>query len=799
MVKLEIDGREVEVPEGSMLMHAADKLDIYVPHFCYHKKLSIAANCRMCLVEVEKAPKPLPACATPVANGMKVFTRSEMAVRAQKGVMEFLLINHPLDCPVCDQGGECQLQDLSVGYGYSASRFEERKRVVYRKEMGPLISADEMTRCIHCTRCVRFGQEIGGIMELGMANRGEFSEIMSFVGRSVDSELSGNMIDVCPVGALTSRPFRFTARTWELARRKSVAGHDSLGSNIVVQIKNDRVMRVVPLENEAVNECWLSDRDRWSYEGLNSDERLLAPMIRQDGQWREVDWPVALDYCAHAIRTVRAEHGAQALGALGSGQSTLEELHLLGRLMRGLGCDNVDFRLRQLDFSADAARAGVPWLGMAIQDVEALDRLLLIGSFLRKDHPLFAARVRQAVKRGAQVSVVHAADEDLLMPLAHKAIMAPSRWPQVLAEVLAALLQLREQAAPGTAAALLPAALRSALEAELAGVTPGEAARAMAAGLASGSRRAVLLGNAAVQHPEYARIARLAQAIAALLDARFGQIGDSANAVGGYLAGAVPSAGGLDARTMIEQPRSLYLLMGNEPELDHAMPAAAHAALARAESVIALTAYCSPELAEVADCLLPIGPFTETAGTFVNCEGRVQSFNGVVRPAGNARPAWKVLRVLGNLLELPGFDYDSPEAVRADALPGDVPSLLDNALGQAAGSAAAAPMPAGALERLADVPIYTVDPIVRRAASLQQTRDARPPRARVNGATLARLGLQEGTAVRATQSLGGIEGQALLELERDDALADGVVRIAAAQPATAGLAAGFGAIALAKA
>ena len=790
MVKLEIDGREVEVPEGSMLMHAADKLDIYVPHFCYHKKLSIAANCRMCLVEVEKAPKPLPACATPVANGMKVHTHSDLAVRAQKSVMEFLLINHPLDCPVCDQGGECQLQDLSVGYGYSASRFVEPKRVVFRKSMGPLISADEMTRCIHCTRCVRFGQEIGGVMELGMANRGEHSEIMSFVGRSVDSELSGNMIDVCPVGALTSRPFRFSARTWELARRKSISAHDSLGSNLVVQVKGDRVMRVLPLENEAINECWLSDRDRWSYEGLDSDERLLAPMIRQDGQWRQVDWQTALDYAAHAIRTVRAEHGAPALGALGSGQSTVEELHLLGRLMRALDCDNVDFRLRQLDFSADAVRAGVPWLGMPIEEVGTLDRLLLVGSFLRKDHPLFAARVRAAVKRGAKVSVVHAVDEDLLMPVAHKAIAAPSGWPGLLAEVLVAALQAQGRAAP--------AALSAAVSIDLAAVVPGENARAIAASLSSGERCAVLLGNAALQHPEYARIARLAQAIAAAGAARFGQIGDAANSVGGYLARAVPSAGGLDARAMVEQPRSLYLLLNNEPTLDHAMPAVARAALAKAESVIALSVYRSPELLELADCLLPIAPFTETAGTFVNCEGRVQGFNGVVRPAGEARPAWKVLRVLGNRLGLAGFDHDSPEAVRAEALAPDVVGHLDNAL-----SDEAVPGPAsvgtGPLERLADVPIYAVDPIVRRAASLQQTRDARPARARASGATIARLGLAAGDTVRVRQAIGDVVGEATLELERDDTLADGVVRIAAAQPAGAGLACAFGAISIEKA
>ncbi len=418
MVEVEIDGRKVEVLEGSMLMQAANQLGIYVPHFCYHKKLSIAANCRMCLVEVEKAPKPLPACATPVSPGMKAFTRSEKAIRAQQGVMEFLLINHPLDCPICDQGGECQLQDLAVGYGASASTYVEEKRVVFRKNLGPLVAADEMTRCIQCTRCVRFGQEIGGVMELGMGGRGEHAEIMSFLGRTVDSELSGNMIDLCPVGALTSKPFRFQARTWELTRRRSVAAHDSLGSNIVVQVKQDRVMRVLPFENEAVNQCWLSDRDRFSYEGINAPDRLHAPMIKQEGVWHTVAWETALDYVAHALGDVRQAQGGEAIGMLASPQSTLEELYLAGALMRGLGSENIDFRLRQSDFSLDEARAGVPWLGQSIEEIASMDAMLLVGSFLRKDHPLLSARVRAAAKNGTKVMSLHAVAQDWLMPVA---------------------------------------------------------------------------------------------------------------------------------------------------------------------------------------------------------------------------------------------------------------------------------------------------------------------------------------------------------------------------------------------
>jgi len=446
MVEIEIDGKKVEVLEGSMVMDAANKLGTYIPHFCYHKKLSIAANCRMCLVEVEKAPKPLPACATPVTPGMIVRSSSDKAVKAQKAVMEFLLINHPLDCPICDQGGECQLQDLAVGYGGTASRYEEEKRVVFHKDVGPLVSMEEMSRCIHCTRCVRFGQEIAGVMELGMLNRGEHSEITSFVGQTVDSELSGNMIDLCPVGALTSKPFRYSARTWELSRRKSVSAHDALGSNLIVQVKNGKVMRVVPMENEDVNECWISDKDRFSYEALNSNERLTKPMIKQGGQWQETDWQTALEYVAHGLRNVRHEHGADAIAAIAAPYSTLEELSLLQRVVRGLGSDNVDFRLRESDLSLNGQIK--PWLGTSISQFGKLKNVFIVGSFLRKDHPVLAARLRQSVKMGTKLSILNASDDDQLMKLTNKAILAPSEWVAFLAEVAVAVAAKKQVAAP---------------------------------------------------------------------------------------------------------------------------------------------------------------------------------------------------------------------------------------------------------------------------------------------------------------------------------------------------------------
>jgi NADH-quinone oxidoreductase subunit G len=469
MLNLEIDGRKVEVAPGSTVMDAASKLDIYVPHFCYHKKLSIAANCRMCLVQVEKAPKPLPACATPAAEGMKVWTQSEQAKKAQHGVMEFLLINHPLDCPICDQGGECQLQDLAVGYGGSASRYTEPKRVVFHKNLGPLVAAEEMARCIQCTRCVRFGQEIAGVMELGMIARSEHAEIVAFVGRSVDSELSGNMIDVCPVGALTSKPFRYAARTWELARRRSVSPHDSFGSNLIVQAKGDRVLRVVPFDNPAVNECWISDKDRFSYEGLASEDRLTAPMIKDGGEWKKVDWPQALDFVARGLKTVTDRHGGTALGTVVSPHSTLEEMALAARLTRALGSDSIDFRLRQIDFRGDGNGVGLPWLGMPIADLDSLDRVLVIGSFLRKDHPLAAQRLRHAARKGAEVTLLHSVADESLIRLAHSFVAAPSLLPNALAEIVVAAARGAGKPVPAALADIEPVAAAEVIAASLVG------------------------------------------------------------------------------------------------------------------------------------------------------------------------------------------------------------------------------------------------------------------------------------------------------------------------------------------
>jgi NADH-quinone oxidoreductase subunit G len=718
MLKVIVDGTEVEVPHGATVMDATNKLGVYVPHFCYHRKLSIAANCRMCLVEIEKAPKPLPACATPVTDGMKVWTHSKLAKDAQNGVMEFLLINHPLDCPICDQGGECQLQDLAVGYGVSNSRYTEPKRIVLRKELGPLVAAEEMSRCIQCTRCVRFGQEIGGVMELGLAGRGEHAEIVSFVGRAVESELSGNMIDICPVGALTSEPFRYKARTWELTRRRSIAPHDSLGSNLVVQVKQNTVMRVLPLENDAINECWLSDKDRFSYEGLNSPDRLQRPLVKRDGAWEEVDWETAFDILVPKLKG--------DFGVLASPHCTLEELFLVSKL--GVAAD---FRLRHSDFSARLN--GIPWLGMPITELQKLDRVLVVGSFLRKDHPLIAHRLRQAARRGAQIHMLHSVDDDWLMPIASKKVVSPADLPGAIASFKDIL--------------------------------------------AGGKNAAVFLGNFAQQHPQAAQIHAAAQA----LGVKVGFFGEAANSVGGYLAG-LPTRGNVS--DVLKQ--GTLVLLNVEPELDCADPRAAIAALKDAGFVVSLSCYKAG--LEYADVLLPIAPFTETSGTFVNTEGRAQSFRATVNPLGDARPGWKVLRVLGSLLGRPGFDFDTVEQVKAACLGDrDVASLLSNKTDVQLN----VPEKAQGLQRIADVPMYFADPLVRRSPSLQKTREGRTPRAWMNSRLLANLGVAAGQPVLVNSS---VKMMAAL----DDKLPDDCVRIAAAHPSTAGVGPMFGAVTLAK-
>jgi len=768
MIQIEIDGKPVEVKEGSTVIQAAESIGTFIPHFCYHKKLSIAANCRMCLVEVEKAPKPVPACATPVNNGMKIFTRSEKAVSAQKSVMEFLLINHPLDCPICDQGGECQLQDLTVGYGKSSSRYQEEKRVVFHKNVGPLISMEEMSRCIHCTRCVRFGQEIAGVMELGMLGRGEHSEITSFVGQTVDSEMSGNMIDICPVGALTSKPFRYAARTWELGRKRSLSPHDSMGSNTVIQTKADRVMRVVPKENDQINECWISDKDRFAYEGLNSEDRLEQPIIKQNGEWIDCDWQSALEYVASGLSGVIGDHGAQSVAALAHPMSSVEELFLLQKLMKQLGADQTETRLRQV-----APRdTGAPWLGMPIVALETLQKAFVIGSFLRKDHPLIASRLRKATKTGLQMMRLDSGSDDWLMPNQSLAT-APSFWLDGLQSIVVAVAQAKSIPVP------------------LGLSRTSEKAALFAQQLLNGDRKAIFIGNTALAHPHSQQIVAWAQWLADETGATLGYLGDGANFVGANIVGA--NSQGI--APILDGSKKAVVLYQVEPLADLPNPQAAKTALLKAQTVIAFSAFISNDLLELADVILPLTPYSEQAGTYINIAGDVQTVQASVRPLGQSRPGWKVLRVLGDILKLDGFQFNTVEEVKSSALDGiDISKLLSNrtqiALEMVSATAG------NGLERIADVPIYFSDAIVRRAPSLHLTTDSKNAmKIGIPSGLFSQMQLKEGDPIKITQG----QTQVVMPATLQKGLAEGVVRIATATPVSANLGDAFGQIVVERA
>jgi NADH-quinone oxidoreductase subunit G len=721
MITIEIDGKPYPAEAGMMLIQVTDANGIDIPRFCYHKKLSVAASCRMCLVEVEKAPKPMPACATPVMDGMKVWTRSTKALAAQKAVMEFLLINHPLDCPICDQGGECELQDQAVGYGKDVSRYAEGKRVVFDKNVGPLI-ATEMTRCIHCTRCVRFSQEIAGIQELGATGRGEHTVIGTFIENNVASELSGNVIDLCPVGALTSKPFRFAARAWELQQRETIAPHDAVGSNLEVHIRRNQVLRVAPRENEAVNEVWLADRDRFSYEGLTAPDRLTTPMIKKDGKWQATDWEKALAFAAESLKEVVKKHGNQALGGLASPTATVEELYLLQKVVRGLGSANLDHRLRQVDFSDQQEAPLFPYLGQAIVELETCDAALVIGSHLRKEQPLLNHRLRKAALRGAKVMLVNPVDYEFNFPLAEKIIASPTALVANVAGIAKALWDN-----PGT---LIPTQIQKLL----ANVTVTETHRTMAQQLRTGQKRTVLLGNLATAHPQFAVLRALAAVIVKLTNARLGYLGEANNTAGAWLAGMLPHRGpagqpvaktGLDVQAMLTSGLKGYILLGLEPELDSWNGAAALAALKQAEFVVSLSAYQTPTIESYAKVMLPIALFAETSGTYVNVEGRWQSFTGVVTPPGEARPAWKILRVLGNLFDLAGFDYMASDEVREELHQQVGDKLPDNRLAWKIPSSLSTEEAVKGLQRITEMPIYSTDALVRRAGALQRTLDAK--------------------------------------------------------------------------
>jgi NADH-quinone oxidoreductase subunit G len=712
-VNIEVNGVALKARKGQMIMQVTDPAEIYIPRFCYHDKLTVAANCRMCLVEVEKAPKPLPACATPVTEGMKVFTKSPKAVAAQRATMEFLLINHPLDCPICDQGGECELQDLALGFGRDISRFSEGKRVVKDKNLGPLVSTD-MTRCIHCTRCVRFGAEIQGYPQMGATGRGEHMEIGTYIEHSVDHELSANIIDLCPVGALNSKPFRYHARAWEMTQSALVSPHDAFGTNLYAHVLRGKLMRMVPRENEDINETWIADRDRFGFEGMYSADRVSQPMLRIDGNLQVVDWEVALNAAAEGLQRAAAVSKA-ATGYIASPMATVEELFLLAQIARGLGSSNIDHRLRQLDFRAQESEAAYPHLGLKIAEIEHLEGVLIVGSDLRHEMPLLAHRIRKAaIKAGAQVAFLNPRRFEYMFPVAGHLTET-----DLLAELKALV-----HAAAGAANKPVPAGVGDAR------VT--DTHKSLVAALSHGSRRAVILGTLAQRHPAYSQLKALSAALAELCEASVGCITEGPNAAGAYLAGAVPhresggaqlGAAGLSARQMLESPLKAYVLLGGiDPANDLAVDPWA---LASADLVVAVTSHLPESLRGVVHVVLPIGTFAETSGTYVSAEGRWQSWAGAAKLAGESRPGWKVLRVLANLLNLHGMDFDSSDEIR-DALKALCGARLEAARATAGGASPNGEIPKGSW---VEIPPYQGDLLVRGSEPLQKTKDGRLTRA----------------------------------------------------------------------
>ena len=807
-VTITVDGIEVQAPKGAMLIEVTDAQNIKVPRFCYHKKLAIAANCRMCLVEVEKAPKPLPACATPVMEGMVVHTQSKYAKEAQQSVMEFLLINHPLDCPICDQGGECELQDVAVAYGQDVSQYVEAKRVVFDKNIGPLITT-ELTRCIHCTRCVRFGREIAGIRELGMTGRGENVLISTFIDENVNSEMSGNAIDICPVGALTAKPSRFKGRAWEMFQHKTIAPHDCVGSNVYVHTLRGEVIRVVPCENEAINEVWLSDRDRFSYEGVDTDDRLTTPMIKRDGQWQAANWDEALQLVADKFKAVadnmaanladlKAQQIAAAaegdetadkdvslestedeagsaepvheeivaeMAALVSANATLEEQYLTQKLMRGLGSGNIDFRLRQSDFSDQDIAPVMPWLGQNIEQLEKLDAALLIGSNVRKEQPIVNLRLRKAtVNNNAQISFLNTRHYDFNFEVANNLFVAQQHMVAELAAITAAVFQLSGNKLPKN------------ISTAVSKVEASESHKAIAKQLMDAAAATVILGNTAQMHPQFSALRVLAAAIANQTNSTFGYLTDGCNAAGAWLAGAVPHRGaggstddviaGKNLAELNKEKLAACLLLNIEPDTDAANAKALMATLNETDFVVSVSAYNSASVRQVADVMLPAASFMETSGTYVNAEGFWQSFKAVVEPKGGARPAWKILRVLGNLTGVDGFEYMSSEDVKKEVRSTCESIELSNAIAKAA--TVKINSAAKGLSCSSDVPMYATDAVVRRAASLQKTVDAQTMCVRLNSSEAERLGVNTATTVTVKQG----DNSTALTLVIDESIPD---------------------------
>jgi NADH-quinone oxidoreductase subunit G len=737
MIKIKIDGKALEVKPKTSIIEVADKVGIDIPRFCYHKKLSVAANCRMCLVEVKNFAKPLPACATQVMEGMEISTKSKFTKDTQKSVMEFLLINHPLDCPICDQGGECDLQDTAVAYGASKTRYTEEKRVVFDKNIGPLISTD-LTRCIQCTRCVRFLKEVGGMAELGLIGRGEHAEISAYVDKSVESELSGNIIDLCPVGALTSKPFRYSARSWELSRRSTIACHDSLGSNIEAHVKDNIVKRVIPKENESINECWISDRDRFSYQGLNHKDRINLPLKREKNQWKEIDWEEAYELIEKNITDIDIKKSNQ-IGIICSPQSTLEEGFLLKKIAKELNTSHIDYRLLEKSFSENNN-----WLGCKIDEIESHDAILVVGSNLKHDQPLLAHRFRRYANKKNNFSIITSYDDFYSTRCLEKVIVNPSAYINYL-------LMILKQVQLSTKYKINSEVIKNLLKT----IKSSNEAKRIAKSLLSNKSRAIFLGNQILHLDDGDNIKLVAMHIAQAVGATFGLIPGYANSVG--LNELNLNTDNISADKILSQSKEAYIMMNFDPLYDYHSPKKINSALKKAKFNLAISPYISDSFKEF-DVVLPMTPFTETSGTFINMEKTIQSFSAVTPPVGQSRPGWKILRVLANFLQLEGFSYDSSEEVKTDAM-----IEMDKKNEFSLNDFKPSNIERG-IEVLNVVRANDSDMIVRRATSLHQNKNKDQSCCLINPTTMLEEGLIEGQKIKISSS----EAEILINVKADD-------------------------------
>ena len=737
MIKIKIDGKALEVKPKTSIIEVADKVGIDIPRFCYHKKLSVAANCRMCLVEVKNFAKPLPACATQVMEGMEISTKSKFTKDTQKSVMEFLLINHPLDCPICDQGGECDLQDTAVAYGASKTRYTEEKRVVFDKNIGPLISTD-LTRCIQCTRCVRFLKEVGGMAELGLIGRGEHAEISAYVDKSVESELSGNIIDLCPVGALTSKPFRYSARSWELSRRSTIACHDSLGSNIEAHVKDNIVKRVIPKENESINECWISDRDRFSYEGLSHKDRINLPLKREKNQWKEIDWEEAYELIEKNITDIDIKK-SNKIGIICSPQSTLEEGFLLKKIAKELNTSHIDYRLLEQSFSENNN-----WLGCKIDEIESHDAILVVGSNLKHDQPLLAHRFRRYANKRNNFSIITSYDDFYSTRCLEKVIVNPSAYINYL-------LMILKQVQLSTKYKINSEVIKNLLKT----AKPSNEAKRIAKSLLSNKSKAIFLGHQILHFDDGDNIKLVAMHIAQAVGATFGLIPGYANSVG--LNELNLNTDNISADKILSQSKEAYIMMNFDPLYDYHSPKKINSALKKAKFNLAISPYISDSFKEF-DVVLPMTPFTETSGTFINMEKTIQSFSAVTPPVGQSRPGWKILRVLANFLQLEGFSYDSSEEVKTDAM-----IEMDKKNEFSLNDFKPSNIERG-IEVLNVVRANDSDMIVRRATSLHQNKNKDQSCCLINPTTMLEEGLIEGQKIKISSS----EAEILINVKADD-------------------------------